>query len=246
MRTPLIIGHRGAPFGARENTIVSFSKAIEIGADGIEFDVRRTKDRVMVVHHDPAIDGRPLRQLTHQEANDRAGRKGFVIPTVAEVLTLTRGKIKLDVELKEPGYEKEVVGLIQNYFSKEDFVITSFDDQAVAAVKKTCPDVKAGLLLDYEQSFASYPGRDAGLFSAARYRRCGANFLAPHYSLLEPGFLAQAARNRLGIYVWTVDEPGLMTELMKDQRIQAIITNQPDLAIMLYNKLHASFPAGPG
>jgi glycerophosphoryl diester phosphodiesterase len=60
----LIIAHRGVTSPARENTLEAFRKAIELGADMIEFDVRRTKDLRVVVHHDPGISGVPLDRMT--------------------------------------------------------------------------------------------------------------------------------------------------------------------------------------
>ena len=54
---PLVLGHRGAPRAARENTVEAFRRAVELGADGVELDVRRTADDVLVVHHDPAVEG---------------------------------------------------------------------------------------------------------------------------------------------------------------------------------------------
>ena len=56
-RNPLVFGHRGASAVAPENTILAFARARELGADGVELDVRRTADDVLVVHHDPHVDG---------------------------------------------------------------------------------------------------------------------------------------------------------------------------------------------
>ena len=56
-RRPLVLGHRGASAGAPENTVAAFTRARELGADGVELDVRRTADGVLVVHHDPDVRG---------------------------------------------------------------------------------------------------------------------------------------------------------------------------------------------
>src|SRR5438045_594778 len=56
-RRPLVLGHRGASAAARENTLAAFTRAREMGADGVELDVRRTADGVLVVHHDPDAEG---------------------------------------------------------------------------------------------------------------------------------------------------------------------------------------------
>src|SRR5579862_7815521 len=54
---PLVLAHRGASAVAAENTVAAFAKARELGADGVELDVRRSADGVLVVHHDAALHG---------------------------------------------------------------------------------------------------------------------------------------------------------------------------------------------
>ena len=68
-----------------------------------------------------------------------ARHQGFDIPTVEEVLKWSRGKIKLDVELKEEGYEKEIVELLSGYFEEDQFVITSFNDASLRVIKERYP-----------------------------------------------------------------------------------------------------------
>src|SRR4030065_1388004 len=92
----LIVAHRGAPGYAKENTIKSFGKAMALGADMIEFDVRRTKDNIFVVYHDGFIQGRAIKALTYEEISQITRNQGFNIPVVEEVLKWSRGKIKLD------------------------------------------------------------------------------------------------------------------------------------------------------
>ena len=89
----LIVALRGAPNDARENTIESFETAIALGADMIEFDVRRTKDKVLIAYHDESLQGKPVRELTFKAISQIARNQGFDIPTVEEVLRFTRGKI---------------------------------------------------------------------------------------------------------------------------------------------------------
>ena len=72
----MIVAHRGASSLARENTIESFKKAIEIGVDMIEFDVRRTKDQALIVHHDELMAGKPVKELTYDEISKDKHRAG--------------------------------------------------------------------------------------------------------------------------------------------------------------------------
>ena len=119
----LVVAHRGASSVAPENTLEAFAKAIELGADMIEFDVRRGADGRLVISHDP---------LPPPD-----------VPTLAQVVELCAGRIAFDVELKEPGLEEEALRVV----SRGDFVVTSVLEEAVAATKRLRPDVRTGLLL---------------------------------------------------------------------------------------------------
>ena len=127
----LIAAHRGASSIAPENTLEAFEAAIAVGADMVEFDVRSTKDGVLVAYHDP------LPPLRYDELDPRP-------PRLDDVVEVCTGRIALDVELKETGAEHEVLETVD----RASFVVTSFLPQAVAATKRLRPDVRVGLLLD--------------------------------------------------------------------------------------------------
>ncbi|MGQ9646542.1 MAG: glycerophosphodiester phosphodiesterase [Thermodesulfobacteriota bacterium] len=233
MKKPLIIAHRGVSGLARENTIESFHKAIEIGADMIEFDVRRTKDQTLIVHHDELFGGRPMKELNFGEISRMATSEGFSVPTFEEVLTCTSGKIKLDVEIKEEGYEEEVVELLSRYFKKDQFVMTSFCDPSIKRIKENHPDIQAGLILGISKPKHSIRTRISEFFPARRCRETKADFLVPHWSLLRFGFLDRAKRENRPVFVWTVNDEKMIWEMLHDARIDAIVTDKPDLAISL-------------
>ncbi|HUL21438.1 MAG TPA: glycerophosphodiester phosphodiesterase [Thermodesulfobacteriota bacterium] len=232
----LIIGHRGAPNEARENTIESFEKAMILGADMIEFDVRRTKDHVLIVHHDGRIQGQPIKDLSYAAIRGMAESQGFNIPTVEEVLKWARGKIKLDVELKEEGYEKETVELLLRYFEENQCVITSFNDASLSVIKERHPDIKTGLILG--RGIPSYPmlTRLQEFFPMKRCKKAKVDFLVAHLKLLGVGFLERARRSHYLVIVWTVNDEETIWKLLHDRRIYAIITDKPDLAVSLRKK----------
>ena len=129
---PLIIAHRGASGLVKfENTMASFAKAIELRVPMVEFDVRKTQDNLFVAFHDELIDGIKLSDLTYQQLLDISQQKGFEVPLVEDVLKLCQGKIKLDIELKEVGYELEIVNLVKKYLDYQDYVIKSFLDAVI-------------------------------------------------------------------------------------------------------------------
>jgi glycerophosphoryl diester phosphodiesterase len=233
MRRPIIIAHRGVPAFARENTIASFQKAIELRADMIELDVRRTKDHVLIAHHDAFMEGNPVRDLVYKEMFEMARDQGFSLPTLEEVLQWTKGKIGLDVELKEEGVEKQCVELLLKYFNKDQFIITSFHDSCVKRIKEDHPDLKVGLILGIGKPKFPTLTLLSELFPIRRYKKAKADFLVPNWELLRFGFLKRMKRKNVPVFVWTVNDEEMIRKLLQDERVDGIITDRPDLALSL-------------
>ncbi len=113
----LKIGHRGARAYAPENTITSFRKAIELDVDAIEFDVRKTKDNKLVVIHDSDVkrttNGKGLvSDLKLVEIKELSAEGNEKIPTLEEALDFIDRKVKIFIELKEVGSEKQVLDAV--------------------------------------------------------------------------------------------------------------------------------------
>jgi len=231
----LIIAHRGAPGYAKENTIESFEKAVALGADMIEFDVRKTKDNVLIVYHDRLIQGKPINELVYEEVKQIAGNQGFHLPTVEEVLRWSMGKIRLDVELKEEGYEKELGELLSGHFKEDQFVISSFNEFSLKIIKDNYPCIQVGLLLGKFK--APLWTRISEFFPMERCQKAKADFLVAHFRLLKFGFLERARRSGKSLFVWTVNDEEMIRKLLEDKRVSAIITDQPDLAVSLKEKI---------
>lgn len=206
----LIAAHRGASAIAPENTLEAFEAAIAVGADMVEFDVRSTADGVLVVTHDP------LPPSPYDELRPRP-------PRLEEVVGVCAGRIQLDVELKEAGVEERVLDVVAARFATDAFVVTSFLHGVVAAVKRLRSDVRAGLLL----------GEETALDAA----EASFDFLAPHVSLLERGFAANAMTD---LVVWTVNDDALLRRYLDDPRVSAVITDDPALALAVRAELASS------
>ena len=109
-----IIAHRGASFlASRENTMESFELAIKLKADMVEFDVRETRDKELVVFHDSIFNEMPIAWQNYEDMVKAARERGFEIPRLIDVVKLCHGKIKMDIEVKETGYEDKIVKLLQ-------------------------------------------------------------------------------------------------------------------------------------
>lgn len=225
----IIIAHRGASALAKfENTIEAFRLAIELHADMVEFDIRRTLDQKLVVFHNPDLYGKSLCTLTYQEINDITKQKGYHVPLLEEVLSFCQGKIKLDIELKETGYEKEVISLVKKYYSYSEYFIKSFHDSTVLSIKKLDKKITTGLLIGKETMYMKT--RLSEYFPGKRLYQCHADFISPHYQFLTKDFLFRMKLLHIPIYVWTVNQPSLIEKLLQ-YPIAGIITDRPDIAL---------------
>jgi glycerophosphoryl diester phosphodiesterase len=234
-KTNTIIGHRGCDHGVQENTVRAFLKAVELGAEFVEMDIRRTRDGVLIVWHDLDVAGLRTRGSLFAELQEVATEHGLILETLEEVLQALEGRVKLDIELKESGYESEVVDLVLKYFTPVEFLIKSFLDEIVLVVKSGYPAVKAGLLLGQRRR-AGEPWRAwmmrkwSEVFPWVRARRCAADFLAVHWSLCKFGLHKKAARHGLAVQVWTLNSAKKIKHFMLSYAVSGIVTDKPELA----------------
>jgi glycerophosphoryl diester phosphodiesterase len=144
---PLILGHRGSPQHARENTLASFWIALKEGADGIELDVHRTADGVLVAHHDEQLStSETLASLTYRKLVELAREIHFEVPPVGDVFKVVAGRGFINIELKTTGFEAEVIQLARGILPKDSFAFSSFDPRAVYLCRQNADDVPALLI----------------------------------------------------------------------------------------------------
>lgn len=221
----LIIGHRGAKSLAKvENTLEAFQIAIDMQLKMIEFDVRRTKDNQLIVFHNDHINHKKLNTLTYEEMCLHTSAENFTPPLFEEVIKTCSGKIMLDIELKEAGYEAEVLDLLKTYYTTEQYIITSFLDSVIKKIKLLNPSIKAGLLLGLGN--ASLLQRFSEFFPIKRLKSTQADFVAANYRLVTPWLLRHCKKHGYHIYVWTVNADDVYTKLIRN-KVSGIITDYP-------------------
>ncbi len=220
-RRALVVAHRGAWDPAPQNSLAAVRRAIELGCDAIEIDVRRTGDGRLVVVHDSAVRRRAVRRLTHDEVQARMAPGQA--PLLRDLLDAAAGRLLVDVELKEDGYVEEAMALVADHLPPDSYVVTSFLARVLAQVKGQRPETRTGLLVA--------PG--AARQAARRVRRIGADFLAPHLSLVRTGIVDWAAAEGMAAWVWTVNDEHAIRALGADPRVAALITDRPVRAIAL-------------
>lgn len=230
-----VIAHRGASaLAEHENTLEAFNIAMELKADMVEFDVRRTMDDELVVFHDKQLKGTDIGKLTYGQINDITGKEGYRVPTFAEVLKVCQGRVHLDIELKETGYEKRVVNLVRRYYNYNEYSIKSFLDIVSLKIKEIDNKITTGLLVGTEHT--GFKTHIHEYFPEKRLRLCKADFVSPHYKLVTGEFAGRMRRQRIPVYVWTVNDSKTMKKLIH-KRVAAIITDRPDVMIELKMKM---------
>lgn len=144
----LLIGHRGTRTSFDENTILAFKRAIEYGANYIEFDVRETKDKKLIVIHDSTLkrttNGSGLvKNLTYKEIlNFRTKINLFPIPLLTDIFNELKGKTKFMIELKEPNLIDDIVKIIIKNDLLGDCVISGKYLTDLLEFKKNFPQSK--------------------------------------------------------------------------------------------------------
>ena len=202
----------------------AFAAARDQGAHGIELDVRRSADDVLVLHHDAQLpDGRLVRSLTVDELPES-------VPTLAEALDVTTD-LFVNIEIKnsptDPDYDAElgislaVAGLVASFDAYDHTVVSSFEIDSVLRIRETDPNVAIGWLTWGQADPTSLIGR-----AEAHQLRS----IHPHDLQVDLSFVERAHGVGLEVFVWTVDEPDRIRQLAQFG-VDGIITNHPAAAL---------------
>jgi glycerophosphoryl diester phosphodiesterase len=232
-----VSAHRGgaevAPGGSRE----AFRDAAASGAEYVEFDVQRTADGHLVAYHDSRAErrGRYPRMVTRAALEAESGSE---VLGLTEVLALLGGRTKGHVDIKEPGYVKDIVGPAVEAFGPDRMVVTGEDD-VVRAVKRHFPHVRAALSLGrgaHEIPLSRMVStRWSELRPLSRVRACGADAVAVHHRLARLGVVDACERAGIGVMVWTVNAPAMIRSFLAGHRIETLITDRPRYALATRN-----------
>lgn len=219
---PVILGHRGSPKLAAENTIESFLIAIEEGADGVELDVQFTSDGVPVVFHDEEFaTGEKIGDLTFADMREVAHGLMAHVHTLEEVLRELSGKGFVNIEIKVPGHESQVLGIARKTMKKDTFLFSSFLPDVVATYRKLAPDVPAIWIV------AELMTLDAALNVV---QETGARGIAFLHSLITPELAGFFKIHNVPLFTWTVNDPAEAKRLI-EIGVAGIITDEPKLIL---------------
>jgi len=230
----LVLAHRGASRVAPENTVPAFTRALELGADGVELDVQRTADDGLVVRHDAVTEAGPIAELTAAEVHEAVPG----LPTLAEALDACSGSL-VNIEIKNlphlPGFDPDdrvvelVVGLLRSRGGADRVLVSSFRLESLDRVRAIAPEVDTGLL-----AFAGDPLLLLGWVADRGHRA-----FHPSLAMLAGTNLDHVVRDahdhRLAVNAWTVNEAADFVRL-RDAGVDGVITDDPGAAREQYGE----------
>jgi glycerophosphoryl diester phosphodiesterase len=221
------VGHKGADHVAPGNTIESFQAALEHGVDMIEFDVLRARDGRLVLAHD-LEDAATRECLTLEQGLDHFAGSAYA-------------GVELDVDMKLPGYEREVAeGLAERGLAERSLVSTMYPE-SLDRLGELAPELRRGWSVprvrrDYTRTVLAGPAyliarvwraRLPGQ-AAARIRAGGCEAIMAHRILISPRLVRAVHAAGGQLYVWTVDDAARIRAL-EELGVDGVITNDPRL-----------------
>lgn len=220
----IVTSHRGAGFLEPENTLRAIRRAIDLGADQVEIDVQLTRDGHLILMHDATVERTTngtgvVADLTLTEIRQLDAGQGEHVPTLEEVLTLAKGKITPQIELKGPGVVPVIIDTLHALGCADQVILTSFLHQQLIEARQLLSGVHTGAL------WGRLPEN-----VIAQAEQLGVQALHLWHRFITPQIVADAHARELLVRAWNANEEEEMQRLI-DLGVDAIGSDRPDLLI---------------
>lgn len=234
----LVIAHRGGALLEPENTLRAFRRALELGCDAVEADVRVTRDGHLVLMHDSRVDRTTdgtgwVAELSLAEILALDAGRGERVPTLEEALGFVAGRVPFVCELKVPEAVAPAVDLVRASRLGADVLFASFDLEHLARVKAIDRSLRTLAIFDRPPPDFVEQAQDVG-----------AEGVTIHYRRLSPEIVEAARRQGLAVHAWTVNLPDDIRDMIA-LGIDAIATDRPDLALAMLGRARPPTPPPP-
>jgi glycerophosphoryl diester phosphodiesterase len=208
---PLLLAHRGARGRdpSQENTFSAFDRALEVGCDGFEFDVRTTGDGCAVVTHNPKIGGKVVSHIPCAQLPR--------LPRLEEVLQRYQQRSFLDIELKVRGLENHVLAALREHQPARDYVVSSFQPEIVLELKARSAVAPVGIICEKAHQLMNW-------------RKLPVEYVIVHRSLLSARLIQLVHAAGRKIFVWTVNNRRSMLQFA-GWGVDAIISDKAELLL---------------
>ncbi|MFX1357789.1 MAG: glycerophosphodiester phosphodiesterase [Promethearchaeota archaeon] len=223
----VIIAHRGANNLAPENTIKAFELAIELGADFIEFDVRISKDKKIIILHDPGVFRTThklgsLKRLTIEKIKSLDAGDGQKIPTLEELLEFTKGKINYMCEIKVKDIVEDVLNILNNNNVIDSTILISFKHRELIKSRSKFLQLRLGAIVPRGIGWIiNWFFKKKLILSISKQNFYSIN---PFYMLVNKKFVDYAHHLGLKVFPWTVNSRKKIEKLI-NMGVDGILTN---------------------
>ncbi len=217
-----IIGHRGARGLAPENTIASLQKALEHQVDELEFDLRVTRDGIVILHHDPFItDPDGEKHVIDEHSYGKLLKHKKDLATFEDVLEQIGHPVPLYVEVKPDESTKPIIKIIKNYLAKgwkpDYFLLASFSQKTLLELHEALPEIETIVLEKW-----------SGVRASHRARQLGTKHISMNQKWLWWGFIRSVARSDYKLYAYVLNDPAKAKRWAK-HGLYGVVTDYPDL-----------------
>ena len=222
-----VVGHRGAPRKARENTLDSFDFAEAAGADAIEFDLQQTADGELVVFHDPEVEiGTAKHALREMHALDVGSLRldspfgEYRISTLEDVFDRYGPALRYVIEMKTtPRTDRRraaerLTSVLETFAVARRCVVASFDADFLEKTKAKAPELAFSFLVDRAEALLGPRPATAAI--------------GPRHDLVTEEWMSQARQGGLSVHPWTVDDPAEV-ERLAALGVASITSNDPEM-----------------
>jgi glycerophosphoryl diester phosphodiesterase len=207
----LLLGHRGTRVSdaARENTLAAFDLALQFGCDGFEFDVRRTACGRAVICHDEKAEGISIAAASCGQLES--------LPCLADVLSRYAASAFLDIELKVPGLESDVLLALREHPPEHGYVVSSFLPEVLLELRLRSAEVVVGFISDHKKTLD-------------RWRDLPVEYVIPKHTLITSQLVEALHSAEKTVLAWTVNDKKTMQRLA-DWAVDGIISDDPELLV---------------
>jgi glycerophosphoryl diester phosphodiesterase len=243
-----IVAHRGVTTEYPENTLPAFQRAIELGADAVELDVRLTKDKIPVVFHYYYLDKitslrGPIFDYHYEDLLQAEflwtlnGVEPLKIPTLAEVLETIGGKIGLEIEVKGPEPESAIIvgDLLRKFKNLWGRIeVTSYKIALLLEIRNQCPGITTNLLYPRSESWMNL---DVVAYEAANLaRQAMVRAVHLHPSQLSGEVVDYVQRSGFEIHAWDINNERAIQKIV-EYNIPRICTDHFEWAADYRNRI---------
>jgi glycerophosphoryl diester phosphodiesterase len=211
---PLLLGHRGIRVAdaPAENTLAAFDLALKFGCDGFEFDVRRTACGRAVICHDEKAEGISIATASCGQLES--------LPCLDDVLSRYATSAFLDIELKVPGLESDVLVALREHPPERGYVVSSFLPEILLELRARSAEICLGFICDRRKNLD-------------RWRELPVEYVIPKHTLITSQLVQAVHSADRTMLTWTVNDKKAMQRLA-GWEVDGIISDDPRLLVQTF------------